>query len=176
MHIKKVPVASLEIKAYTRLQCMLGCVHYKRNPMCPPSCPDVSKFGELVNSYQHVDIYFENIMFDDQSGLVEKRRLFQEKLLKEECRLRKEGNFYALCFFSGACSMCGDEICNLDKCKRPLTGRMAVCATGIDIMNLCDKLLKVSKEHGISYWKPLFSEGCFENPKNKHLCLGFIFY
>jgi len=144
--------------------------------MCPPLCLEISKSRQLVNSYQYADIYFENIRFNDKFDLIEKRRLFQSKLLKEERRLRLEGNFFALCFFSGACAMCGDEICDLDECRRPLAGRMAICATGIDMMKLCDEVLKLPKEQSISYWKPLFSESYFEKFGNKHLCLGLILY
>ncbi|MCX5679370.1 MAG: DUF2284 domain-containing protein [Candidatus Omnitrophica bacterium] len=176
MHIKKVPVVSLEIKAYTRLQCMLGCLHYKCNPMCPPSCLDTARTKELINSYEYANIYFDNIEFDNKFDLAQKRKAFQVKLLEEECRLKSEGNFYALCFFSGACLMCDDDICNLNECKRPSAGRMAVCATGIDIMKLCESVLKLPEGQSISYWKPLFAKSHFKEFNDRYLCLGLIFY
>lgn len=176
MKIKKVPISLLKIKTYTRLQCMLGCLHYKRNPMCPPSCQNTVWFEHLIASYQHANIYFENIEFNDRFDLLEKRKMFQTRLLEEERRLKLEGNFYALCFFSGECSMCDDKICNLNECRRPFHGRVPVCATGIDIMKLCEEVLGLSKEQSISYWKPLFSKNYFKKFDNKHLCLGIILY
>jgi predicted metal-binding protein len=151
-------------------------MHYKRNPMCPPAIPDIKRMEKIINSYQYVNIFYEDIKFNNKFDLLEKRKSFQIKLLREERRLKLEGNFYALCFFSGACAMCGDDICNLNECKRSLTGRMPVCATGIDISMLFEKILKIPKEQSISYWKPLFSKSHFKDSSNKHLCLGLVFY
>lgn len=175
MIIKNVSVESLKIKALTRFQCMSGCVHYKRNPMCPPACPDIAWFERLIHSYQRVGIYFENVEFKDHLDLAKKRKIFQTRLLHEEHLLKSKGNFYALCFFSGDCVMCNGEACNLKECRRPHVGRVPVCATGVDIMRLCE-ILKLPKEKCISYWKPLLSASYFREFGNKYVCLGLIFY
>jgi predicted metal-binding protein len=149
--------------------------------MCPPSCPDTIWFKKVIESYQHANIYFETIEFESRFELLEKRRSFQEKLLEEEHKMKRSGNFYALCFFSGVCSMCGDTVCHVDECKRIAVRRAPICATGIDIMHLCHEILGLPREHCISCWIPLLRKEYFEDLYtvdlvNEHLCIGLLLY
>lgn len=166
----------LKFKDYSRLQCMHGCSHYKRNPLCPPMCPDINEFKHYIERCQKVIILFEKIEYSDNFELSDKRNLFNTKLLEKEHRFKMDGKYYAVCFVSGACSMCEKEKCTSGRCKRVAVGRTPICATGIDLMHLTTKILDLSKEDTLSFMKQNLSKDYFDGNNNKYLCLGLILY
>jgi len=177
MNSIECPISLLKIKKTTRLQCLHGCLHYKRNPMCPPLCPDIDWFKQLIESYQKVNILFEIIEFADKADLINKKNIFQNEAIKIERKLKREGNYYALCFAAGPCAMCvKDNNCSLSECSRVLVGRTPVCATGVDLMHLSTEIMKLSKDDSLSYWIPILSNNYFDELKNKYLCLCLVFY
>lgn len=167
---------SLKFRDYTRLQCMHGCFNYKRNPLCPPLCPDTNEFKHYIETCPKVKIFFEKIEYSDKFDLNEKRNLFHTELLKKEHQLKMEGKYYALCFVSGACTMCEKEKCNSDSCKRVTVGRTPVCATGIDLMHLTTEILGLSKKDALSFMNQNIYRDGIDKTGNKYICLGFIFY
>jgi len=168
--------SSLIIQEYTRLQCRLNCLNYNRNPMCPPACPEISWFKNLIKSYTHAILCHEVINFDDSFKLREHQRVFQRKLLAEEHALKREGHFFSVCFFSGACSMCDENLCRQTECNRPSVGRVPICGTGINIVELCRKNLNFTQDVYASYWKTLLTTEYSKKTDNRHLCLGLILY
>jgi len=170
------PVSSLIFAEITRLQCMHGCSHYKRNPMCPPFCKDTLWFKQLLKSYERVKILYEIIDFADNHDLAVKRNIFNSKLLEIEHDLKKKGKYFALCFISGACTMCENKPCNLAECKRVHVGRTSICALGIDIMHICTEILHLPLKNSLTFWKTNFSKDFFDDSSHRYLCLGLILY
>lgn len=173
---KECTISSLKFIESSRLQCMHGCMHYKRNPMCPPNCPDVLWFNKVLKSYDKLKIVYELIHFNDSTDLTIKRNIFNKSVLEIEQRLKKEGNFFALGFISGACTMCEDKACRSEQCSRVLVGRASVCATGIDLMAICKDLLQHSTADSLSFWKANLSWEFFDKTSQGYLCLGLVFY
>ena len=144
--------------------------------MCPPSCPDIEWFIHLIESYEKIMVFFEIIDFSDKYDLTNKRNLFHAKLLENEHRLKRQGEYYALCFVSGACTLCERNKCNSNECKRPLVGRTPICAAGIDLMHLSTEVLGLSKELSLAFWRPNLSKDHFDKTSDEYLCLGAICY
>jgi len=155
---------------------MLGCVNYKRNPMCPPFCPEINWFKNLIKSYEYAVILHDVIKFENSLTLWSERKVFQEKLLKEEQELKRKGHFFAVCFFSGFCSVCEENLCRHSECVRPSNGRVPICGTGIDIAEICFEKLHLKPDLCASYWKPLLKKEYTKRTVDQHLCLGLILY
>lgn len=170
------PKSILKIIEGSRLQCMHGCTHYKRNPMCPPACSDIDWFRRLLDSYENVKIIYEVIHFTDNIDLIIKRNTFNSSVLRIEQQLKKDGKFFALAFISGACTMCENKACNLEECTRVLVGRTSVCAIGVDLLHLGTKLLYLSNHQVLSFWKASLPRDYFDETIDEYLCLGLVFY
>lgn len=170
-----ITTANLRMIESSRLQCLHGCKNYKRNPLCPPSCPDFEWFQNLIQSYKSAAVYFEVITYIDTYDLIRKKNLFQGAILDEEHDLKKNGNYFALSFVSGACTMCEDKECNLDDCSRTHFGRIPICATGIDLSHMCGELLDIQQETVSTFWKLNLSNNYFED-NNKYFCLALILF
>lgn len=175
MIIKKVSTASLVVKENTRMQCMFNCLHYKVNPKCPPSAPEIKWFKELIAAHEHAEVFYEIMEYDNQLDMYAKRKAFQTKVLEFEHIKKREGYYYALVFHSGPCSQCGDSHCKLSSCNRWEVGRTPLCGTGIDIQKLCEQL-EISTEDSILYWNQTFSKSIFQDKTNKVLMLSIVFY
>lgn len=172
----EIPPSSLIIQECTRFQCSLNCANYNRHPMCPPACPEINWFKDLIKSYDHAILCYEVIHFDDRFDLWVRQKAFQGELLEEEHALKRKGHFFSLCFFSGACSMCDEAICRKTECGRPNIGRMSICGTGIHLMELCRKNLMFTNDIYVSYWQTLIGKECIKDKDNQHLFLGLILY
>lgn len=168
--------SALKFVERTRLQCMHGCLHYKRHPMCPPASPDISWFKSLFKSYERATVLYEIIHFTDSIELLVRRNKFNSKLIEREQLLKKQGYHFALGFTSGACSACENKACNAPECTRLLTGRAPVCAVGIDLMHLCTEMLYLPLHNALSYWIPNLSRNYFEERPDHYLGLGLILY
>lgn len=176
MDTTEIKASSLIIYEYTRLQCMLGCSNYNRNPMCPPMCPDVAWFKNLIASYDHCILCYKIINFDDNVKLGEQRRSLQRKMLEEEYALKRKGHFFAVSFFPGPCSICDNDPCKLTKCIRPSVGRAPICSTGVNIAQVCQNMLNIPTELHTSYWQPLYPKEYIKEIYNRNFSLGFILY
>jgi len=96
MQYIELPTSSLSLKEKSRLGCMYGCVHYKRNPMCPPLAPNFSWFSKLTDSYEKVRIYFEYSPIESKWELAAFKNSFHKKLIEEENGLKKKKTFKLL--------------------------------------------------------------------------------
>jgi predicted metal-binding protein len=139
-------------------------------------CSDIDEFKHYIERCQKVIILFEEIEYSNNFDLIDKRNSFHAELLEKEHRLKMDGKYYAVCFVSGACSMCEKEKCTPDSCKRAAVGRTPICATGIDLMHLTTEILGLSKEDALSFMKQNLSKDYFDKNDNKYFCLGLILY
>ncbi len=169
-------VSSLVFSQMTRIQCLHGCLHFNRSPMCPPLASEVSWFEELLSSYSRVRILYERYEYSDFYELEVQRSRFNSSVLSVESTLKKDGHFYALGFISGPCSSCDADSCCLSGCNRPLLGRSPVCSAGIDLKHLAEHILNFPDGMFGNYWKKCFGSERFINDIDEHLCLGLVFY
>ncbi|MBN2689838.1 MAG: hypothetical protein JXR42_04500 [Gammaproteobacteria bacterium] len=167
--IKDFKISDLKLSAKTRVQCMHGCLFYKKNQLCPPHCLDLEQFKELINSYEYIRVVYENINYNDKEDLLKQRRHFHDKLLQEERKL-KQNNVFSIAFDSGVDAM-HDVVNNSDHGL----GRFPICATGIDLQHLCAELLGISTENMLSFWKLLLPEFLTQS-KSSCLCLGCVLF
>lgn len=176
MEILDFSPSILNIQERTRLQCMLNCIHGSRNPLCPPRCPDTAWFKNIIKCYEYAYLCYEIISYGDSVNLWKHIRAFQGKMLAKEHSLKRDGHFFAISFFSGACSMCDEHPCRLHECNRKSVGRTPICGTGINIAELCQPYPNLTQELQLSFWKPLLATEYVKYTNYKHLCLGVIFY
>lgn len=170
-----VPLIELQSDEYTRFQCMYGCPNYKRNPLCPPACPDFEWYAKLLHSYSSAMICYEQYDFESKQDLQKKKFEFQELLIKEEFRLKKEGHYYALSFTSGACILCGERNCNEAECNRKTIGRSPICSTGLNLKKILVDNIGLPVEELVRYWD--FVKSNFDKiSEHKELNVGLILY
>ena len=173
MKIISLPTNKLPCDEYTRLQCMYGCPNYKRNPLCPPGCPDFEWFNKLLNSYSSAVIFYKFYEFESKQELHKNRFDFQESLIKEEFRFKKEGNYYALSFTSGPCILCGERNCTKTECNRKTIGRSPICSTGLNLKKIIVDYVGLKAEDFVYYWD--FLELKFDTiTDRKDLNIGLI--
>ena len=176
MHRKEVRIESFKFLDNARLQCMHGCIHYRRNPMCPPSCRDDIWFRQLFARYDKATVCYETVTFRDNADLTLQRNVFNLNLIKLEHQLKKEGNYFALAFISGGCTLCEEKVCTLVECTRVNSGRTPVCALGIDMQHLGEQVLSLAKQDALSFWKANLSRSLFDPSSKGYLCLGLLVY
>lgn len=155
---------------------MHACAHHKRNLMCSPMCTEEPDVVNLILSYNNARVLYEIIEYKDRKDLIAKKNKFQEGLLKSEAELRGSGNYYAMAFAAGPCTMCDTQECNKHNCHRPFLSRMSLCSTGIDLKHLTMQLLCLSQQEALSYWKLQLPQEYFVETDDKYLCLGLILY
>lgn len=176
MHQKECSIESLRFSGNTRLQCMHGCIHYRRNPMCPPNCMDDTWFKQLISKYKKAIICYEMITYRDNLDLTIQRNVFNQDLIKQEQQLKKEGHFFALSFISGGCTLCEEKLCSQDECSRVNSGRTPVCALGIDVQHMGEHILSLAQEEVMNFWKANLTKSLFDPSSKEYLCLGILVY
>ena len=171
-----VPVSRLQFKYCSRLLCMHGCVHYRRNPLCPPNGHDVFEMVNILQRYQTARIRYRIGSSASRDEVLSLRRDFHRALLGDERALRECGHHYALAFTTGACSQCEVAECTQETCNRAPIGRVPLCATGIDVAHLSHDILGLSVSQALQFWRYSVVMRSNANVNDGYLFLGAIFY
>lgn len=169
-------IKDLRINVASRLQCLHGCMHYKRHIYCPPNCPNEAKMRDYLGAYQNLRVCHEKFSYGSNSELKRMIISLHLKLIDEETKLRKEGHHFAMAFTSAPCQSCEDGECHSAHCRRPSLGRMTICATCIDLGHLLIDVLDLKKEDLISFWRGKLSDQHFGSSTGEAFFVGIVLY
>jgi len=130
----------------------------------------------VVAAYNKVEVLYEVVEYVDEEDSTSKRNAFNKEVLECERRIRGEGSYYALAFFSGPCSLCEERKCCEERCRRFAAARMPICASTIDLKHLSTEVLGLSTDHALSFWKSNLTQHYFRDHSPEHLCIGLVLY
>jgi predicted metal-binding protein len=126
------------------------CGFYQANYMCPPLVGTVDEFKDRFAQYKSGVLlqYSQRILHQESMSLKEKfavygktRRKFHRQLLKVESYFREKGALEVWGMIGGSCALC--KVCGAvtgKPCRHPEQARLSVEASGINVLELLQKL------------------------------------
>jgi predicted metal-binding protein len=116
-----IPIKSIVLARWLRLQCQYGCDHFGQRLTCPPYSPTADEFSEILLDY-------------NRALLIEAKQSEQvmETITGLENILKNQGSYKAFGLGANACSLC-DTCTTESHCEYPAKARPTLRAFGVDV-------------------------------------------
>jgi predicted metal-binding protein len=135
---KMIDPRSIMTSEWVRMKCQFGCPGFRKRLCCPPYTPTPDVTRKVIDSYQEVILLHQRLRNDEKR--VERRKVFNEIIVRLEIEIFIDGYYKAWGMGSGACRLC-KECEPTGPCKHGFKARPSMGACGIDVF-------KTAKDNG----------------------------
>lgn len=113
-----------------------NCKRFGKVASCPPHCPSMDYFRELLPTYKYGVLFFDSFLSSPEEWKIKGREsslCIQRYLLDFRNKLFNSGVTFVTAFGSGSCKLC--DKCEIP-CRFPDKGLVPLEATGLNVIEI----------------------------------------